>query len=236
MVSSKSKNRRQKIGESDIEVIEHVYRYRLTVPEALACQGFADSPEKAKNLLRRLRSRGYLNSCPLYGTRNYHHLTKVAANIIGKPESAARPLAEQTKLDSFAMLSFCAMREPFQHKLTLDEFKENFPQLFRNGERPNYYVHTSDGKTKLGYIRVDRGGLGRWDRLLNRCRGDISTRSELPEFRRLIDSGGFVFTLITALPQKRQKLEAALDESPFPCPFNIVAIPDLLELVAPLPK
>ena len=232
------KKRRVKIDERGIEILELVHRFRMIVPEALVHQGFVDPGSKngAKNLLRRLRTAGYLKSVPLYGTKSYYHLTRSAAELIGQPESAARSLPEQTKLDSFAMLCFCGMREPYQHKLTLEEFKNNFPQFFRNGERPNYYVDSSSEKKRLGFIRVDRGGFGRWDRLLNRCRGDISTRCNLPEFRELIDSGGFVFTLLTALPQKRERLEAAISEDPFPCQVQVVDVPEILELVAPLPK
>lgn len=230
------KSNRKKLQDGDYDILEHVLRFRMTVSEALLQLSLVDSKEKAKSTLRRLRTNGFLASAPLYGTRSYYHLTKLAANSLGQPNASAKPLAEQTKLDAFAMLSFCTTTTPVQQKLTLDEFKENFPELFRNGERPNYYIDTQGESTKLGYIRVDRGGYGRWDRLIARCRGDIQVRCDLPAFRELIDSDGFVFTIITALPQKRERIEDALEEESLPCDIRVVAIPEMLELVAPMPR
>lgn len=237
MVNPSRDQSRVRLEERDIEILEHVFRYRMTVIEALENLGFFadDTPHAAKNVLRRLKSGGFLNSAPLYGNRRYYYLTSVAAHAIGYSEAVARPLPEQTKTDAFGMLAFCCLRDTHQEKLTLDEFRSSFPKLFRNGERPNYYLDTEGETKRLGFVRIDRGGMGRWDRLIARCRDDVAKRCDLPDFRRLIDGGAFVFTLLTALPQKAERLADAFSEDGFPCEIQVFSLPELLELVAPVP-
>ncbi len=231
------KHQRIRLEERDLAILTHVFRYRMTVVDALTRLSFFNdqTPHAAKNVLRRLRHGGYLNSAPLFGTRRYYYLTPAAAHAIGETESVARVLPEQTKIDAFGMLTYCCCREPQQDKLTLAEFQHSFSDLFRKGERPNYYVDTTDARKRLGFIRVDRGGYGRWDRLIHRCRDDIAKRCDLPAFRSLINQGGFVFTLLTSLPQKAARIEETIREEGFPCEFRVVAIPEMLELVAPAP-
>lgn len=228
---------RIRLEERDLAILEHVFRYRMTVVDALVKLDFFDekTPHAAKNVLRRLRHGGYLNSAPLFGTRRYYYPTPAAAHAIGQTEAIARPLPEQTKIDAFGMLIYCCCRLPQQEKLTLGEFQDGFSDLFRQGERPNYYIDTADETKRLGFIRVDRGGFGRWDRLINRCRDDIAKRCDLPAFRALINRGGFVFTLLTSLPQKAERIEEAVGDQGFPCKFRVVSIPEMLELVAPSP-
>lgn len=233
------RRRRQRIRleERDLAILEHVFRYRMTVVDVLVKLEFFDgnTPHAAKNVLRRLRHGGFLNSAPLHGTRRYYYLTPAAAHVLGVSEAVARALPEQTKVDAFGMLLYCCGREPQQEKLTLDEFQTGFAGLFRQGERPNYYIDSTGERKRLGFLRVDRGGFGRWDRLIHRCRDDIAKRCDLPEFRELIHRGGFVFTLVTSLPQKSDRIEEAVREQGFPCDFRVVPIPELLELVAPVP-
>lgn len=228
---------RIRLEERDLAILEHVFRYRMTVVDALVKLDFFDekSPYAAKNVLRRLRNGGYLNSAPLFGTRRYYYLTPAAVHVIGQSEAIARPLPEQTKIDAFGILVYCCCRLPQQEKLTLAEFQNGFSNLFRRGERPNYYIDSTEEIRRLGFIRVDRGGFGRWDRLINRCRDDVAKRCDLPAFRALIDQGGFVFTLLTSLPQKAERIVEAVCDQGFPCEFRVEAIPEMLELVAPAP-
>ncbi len=227
-----------RLEERDFDILRHVGRYKLTVVEALERMPFFDqgSPHAAKEALRRLRNGGYLKSETLYRTRRYYHLTRAAANVLDEHPSLANPLTEEPKVRAFAMLSYCCLCEPTQEKLTLAEFRSHFPTLYRDGERPSYYVDTHAARKRLGYLRVDHGGFGRWDRVIGKLRDDIAKRCDLPDFRELIVNRGFVITILTALDRKAERIREAIEEADLPCDVQVFVVPGLLELIAPAPS
>jgi len=85
------KHQRIRLEERDLAILTHVFRYRMTVVDALTRLSFFNdqTPHAAKNVLRRLRHGGYLNSAPLFGTRRYYYLTPAAAHAIGETEAVA---------------------------------------------------------------------------------------------------------------------------------------------------
>lgn len=234
----KRKKKQIRLEERDFDILRHVARYRLSVLEALERMPFFSdcTPHAAKEAVRRLRNAGYLASAPLYRNRRYYHLTRTAANLLDEHPSVAQPLNDEPKTRAFAILSFCCLSEPRHERLTIDEFRANFPTLYREGERPNYYIDTVGDSKRLGYLRVDHGGFGRWDRLIGKLRGDIQKRSDLPDFRQLISARQFVITVLTALEPKRRRIEEALSEADFACDVQVQVVPGLLNLVAPLPE
>jgi len=230
------KKKKITLEERDFEILKHVSRYRMTVLEALEQMPFfsGDKPHAAKEAVRRLRSGGYLKSASLYRNRRYYHLTRAAANVLDEPPTASRPLTEEPKARAYAMLAFCV--EHGLEKLTLSEFRSYFSKLYREGERPNYYVDSRSDINRLGFMRVDHGGFGRWDRLIGKLKGDIQKRCDLPDFRELISDGRFIITVLTALERKQDRIYDALLESPLPCVIEVHVVPGLLELIAPAPE
>ena len=75
----------------------------------------------------------------------------------------------------------------------------------------NYYVDTSGPQPRLGFIRVDAGGRGRWDRVLAKCRDDLQVHQRMLASAQFIDRQAFEITLITTLPKK-------LSDWPMPSP------------------
>ena len=99
----------------------------------------------------------------------------------------------------------------------------------------NYYVDMSQSQPRLGFVRVDAGGRGRWDRVLAKCRNDLDTHSADAGFRNFIDRQAFEITLITALPQKARRLADSLSsmhDSGIRM-IRVLAMPELLNLIAP---
>ena len=230
-----------KLEERDRFILEHVARYRMTVPQALSeLTFFEDSgPHAVKNVLKRLcRSGGYLSSAPLYRNRSYYHLTKRAVRVLGEHDSLAKPLPDEPKTRAYAVLSFCCLQGRGFERLTKDEFEQHFPELYQNQQRREYYIDTAGDRPRLGFLRVDYGGRGRWDRLIAKCREDVVKRCDKPAFRKLIDAGDFVITVLTALEKKAERLRQAVAEieAQLPVPIQVAVIPDLLELIAPPPQ
>lgn len=243
--------RNTQLQERDLDVLQHVRRYKMTVLRALERQPFfaGCGPYAVENVVRRLREGGWLKSEWLYdgyvqtGGRTpqpnryrYYHLTAKAANLLGEHPSSARPLKDEPKCRAYAVLAFCCFGEPQREKLTPHEYREMFPELDRKGERINYYIDAQGPQKRLGYIRVDYGGYGRWDRLIASCQDDIRKRCDNRAFRQLVLEGGFVICVITALEQKAARLRAALEDARLPAEIKVHVVPDLLEMIAPGPR
>lgn len=226
------------LEQRDLELLEHVRRYRITVPEAVSTlpSFVATGKHAAKNVLRRLSGSGrYLKSAPLYRTRRYYHLTPKGARLLGEHESLGKPLTPDPLIRAYAILAFCKLQGRSHERLTPAEFEGHFPELVRRGQRTEYYIDSDESGHRLSYIRVDYGGQGRWDRLIARLRKDISKRCEAEAFRKLILSGEFSLTVLTALPQKAERLRQAVAglEDPLPVPVRVELVPELLEMIAP---
>lgn len=243
--------RKTVLQERDLDILQHVCRYKMTVARALQRQPFfaEAGPHALGNVIRRLREGGWLQSAWLYDgitspAENstlaprycYYHLTPAAAALLGEHPSIAQPLKDEPKIRAYAILAFCCFGDVQREKLTPQEYRDMFPELQRPGERTNYYIDTEGPRKRLGYIRVDYGGRGRWDRLISSCRDDVRKRCDKRAFREIILQGGFVITIITALEQKANRLQAALQEQQFPVDVRIHVVPELLELIAPGPR
>ena len=148
------------------------------------------------------------------------------------------PLSELAKIHNYAMLAFCLLTDAHRERLTSAELQRHFPALHRPGLPMSYYIDTTSGQPRLGFIRVDTGGHGRWDRVLAACRHDLETHWGHPGFQPFIRRQLFEITLITALPQKAQRLRDGLTSGDDwrASVIRIVAMPELLNLIAPPPS
>ena len=101
----------------------------------------------------------------------------------------------------------------------------------------NYYTDTTGQVPRLGFLRVDTGGHGRWDRILAKCRDDLQEHALDAGFAPFIRQGMFEITLITTLPQKAQRIQhtvADWDEAARSL-IRVAVVPELLNLIAPPP-
>ena len=216
-------------------ILEHVARHRLTVFEAvrrLPLTGMLPRKE-LKRQLQRLCREGQLGRASLYRHRTYYHLA--AAN---DSDMATGPLAETAKVRSYAMLAFCCLGRAKRLKLSGEELEQHYPGLHEQGRPLNYYVTASGSQPSLGFLRVDCGGRGRWDRVLAKCRDDVERHRVNPHVRPLIEQGLFEITVITALPQKAERLARAMagwSGTPTGC-VRLCVLPELLNLIAPPPE
>jgi hypothetical protein len=222
-------------------VLEHVGRYRMSVPPAIACLMNVKhlGRKRLRTLLAQMCGDGELARAPLYGNRPYYYLPEQAAADEQHPQRSHRagPLSEPAKIHNYAILAYCCLHTSGRQRLTAAEVAQHFPQIARPRLPLNYYVDTAAGRPRLGFIRVDAGGHGRWDRVLARCRADLEAHFVHAGFRPFLQGGQFELALITALPQKAERLRQSIAQwrDAYARLIQVIALPDLLHLVAPLP-
>jgi len=237
-VSNKDRRREQ-------AVLAHVARYRMTVLPAVQ-----QIPElhglgkrRTAKLLGRLCHGGQLGHAPLYHNRRYFYPgprfqcavpDDGQARIGHRPEG---PLSEPSKIRNYAILAHCCLGSALRERLTRADFRRHFPDFYRPGLPMNYYVDTSGPQPRMGVVRVDTGGVGRWDRVLAKCRHDLEAHFMHAAFRQLLQHGLFEMVVVTAMPQKARRLAESIQswrDPRAPC-IRVSAMPELVNLIAPPP-
>ena len=223
------------------DVVEQIMRYRMTTLEAVSTLPSARrlGRRRIAGQLRQMCDRGRIAAASLFHQRRYFYLPcDENVDLSNGSQQKHGPLSEEAKIRNYAMLAFCCHAKTNRHRLTAAELTRFLPDIERFGTALNYYLDNSASRPRLGYIRVDTGGRGRWDRILAKLRSDVRLHSSREEVRRLIDQDAFEVTLITARPQKGKRLADELNrvsESQL-ARVHIAVVPELLHLIAPLPQ
>jgi len=244
------------LTSDDRSVLQHVARYRLTTPEILAPTGLLPNTERrtAERVLKRLAQEEWLVASDLIPEapapeRTCYQLTPRAAEQIGQTAEFAAPLARETRIECWAIATFCCGGDVFRQLFTKQEFQQKFQQLWFPGQPVRYYLEPDPtGPARLAFLKVDADGAGRWDRLIDSCarflrqRTDFDhvaaeQRPQVAAFRQLVQKDQFQFTVLTALPEKQRAIElelerriAAGDSVP---PLKVHVVSGLFELLFP---
>ncbi len=244
------------LRDDETAVLEHVLRYRLTTAQILASAGVLESSSKdaAKRMLGRLQTEALLQTSPLvlgHDDPAYYHLTEKAALALGKEPTVAAPLKHDMRIESFATAIFCCCGDRPRELFTTDEFKTRFADLWFPGQPIRYYLEQGDDKTvRLAYIKVDTGGPGRWDRLIDSCARFLKQRTApetvAPAFRKhiaayaeMVRQERLQITVLTALPDKKRAMELEIERRKMSGqavpPIRAYVVPELLEVIHPRP-
>lgn len=219
-------------------VLGHVARYRLSTFAAMSqLSEFSDkSPRQLRRLLRDCRDARLLSSAALHSGMRYWFLTLDGAARCGLDESRSGPLSETAKLRAYAMLLFCCLSASPRCRLTANELKKRFSVLHRPGMPGTYYFDPT-GTGCIGLARIDSGHHGRWDRVVQSVKEDISLHTKLTGFRQLIAAHRFEITVLTVLPVKAERTASVLKSLPEVkhVPVHVVAQPELLPLLCSSP-
>src|SRR5215210_2324181 len=216
-----------KLTDRDGEIIEHVRRYRLTTIQVLKHVLFSEAADLTPvvKVVGRLKLGGWLREARLYDRHKYYLLTSRAARHLGEDEGISKPFKHQGLTNAYGVLWFCAKLGV--NRFTYREFVEQFPTLHERGlQSSTYYIDTSQGRKRLGYIHVD-GGNGA-DRVLSRVNRIVARRYLVNDFRKLIQEGGFVVAVATPSQGKKLAIEEALRQGPTPeVRYRVVAVEEL---------
>jgi DNA-binding PadR family transcriptional regulator len=128
-----------RLNTTDEAVLQHVARYRMTLPHFLAHKHVLDVElGTAHELLDRLRKSGYLICCELTpeapGTVCYQ-LTPKGAQRLGHSEEFARPLTREARIEHFAIQQFFCSGNEFRQVHALLAFGF-FERAVRSNSRP----------------------------------------------------------------------------------------------------
>lgn len=202
-------------------------RFGLLTPialQALRPDLFA-LPRSAGELLTRLSNNRVIKSANLYEGHPFYFRD-------------GEKCSESTKVRSYAMLAVCTANGSQRMRLTRSEFARYFPDVCRPGLPMNYYIDLTTQRPVLGFIRIDRGGHCRWDRIVAKTLDDARKHRLEPAFERFTQRQALEIRIVTALPQKADRIRRALIDHPNPSgiPIQISVLPELINLIAPVTR
>ena len=246
-----------RIKSADLAVLQHVSRYRLTTPRILTSASMPETIDEgaAEAILDELASNRWLAKLPLAPTGclgDYYQLTEKAAAKLGCDPKTAQSLKREGRIACYAVASFCCSQKTFRRLFTKDEFIKAFGELWYPGQPVRYYLEPGETKRpKLAFLKVDDGGQGQWDRLIDSCmrflrqRTDVNRvashyRLQTEAFSQLVNRGRFQISVLTSLPEKQRAIELELErrratEQPCP-PIRSYVVPGLFDVMFPAPS
>lgn len=244
-----------KLTDIDEQVLLHVGRYRLTTPTILAESPASEcrDAETARTLLMDLVSRGWLAHGklvpgPVPGD-DFFHLSRRAAKHLGHDAEFSATPRQEARQELYAVARFCCASKG-RVLFTKSEFQDKFRSLWFPGQPVRYYIEPPrDGTVaRLAFIKVDKDGAGRWDRLIDSCARFLAQRTTLGRvdpkfhthvaaFQKLVQEGKFQITILTALEDKKRSIELELDcrreaGTAVP-PIAVHVVPGFFELIFP---
>lgn len=243
-----------RLKADDRLVLEHVARYRMTTSTILAA-ALDEIEPYAASLLAKLVASGWLvtQSLDLTGAMGKcYHLSERATVKCNVNPLFAKPLAHNARVERFAIATFCCCSDPFRRLFTRDEFIAHFSHLWYSGQPLLYYLESSEvERPKLAFLKVDRGGEGRWDRLIDSCMQFLRQRTEVhrvavhhrPQteaFAQLVARGHFQISVLTSLPEKQRAIDLELERrraTQQACPpIRTYVVPGLFDVMFPAPS
>jgi len=228
------------LSQRELSVLKLTSLYGLIIPEVVArLPGFQDvSANVLHRMMQRLIRWQFITAAWLYAGRRCYFLTAAGQNAISNvhPQRLIddRPLSIETKLRRFAMLSFCCLGRTLRTRTTLPLDDDASTEPDEGPPSSNYYVQ--NGELNIyGFLRVDMGGAGRWDRVVAKCANDARRLKTIPALNKYMAAGAVEITLATALPEKAERLNRAISESPTELPIRIAIIPDMFHILVSQP-
>lgn len=239
------------------DILEHVFRYRLTTPEIVsACSKLAPADvQAAEKLLQELTHSQWLQAGPLSPhdpSKRFYYLTPKAAEALEHDQIVAKEPSRELRIESYAIARFCCCSRPFRELFTKDEFLAKFSSIWYPGQPVRYYLEPArDDEVRLAFLKVDKGGPSRWDRVIESCQRFLAKRTsrsqantqyhpQVDAFRDLVDAGRFQISLLTSLPEKRDAIVQALDlletSGEARPPIRPYVVDGLFEVIHPKPK
>lgn len=242
------------VSQDDLEILQHVSRYRLTTPEILAATGLLSNAEAAlaASELQRLVDDGWLvsrNLTPEWSSDDhiYYQLTPRAAERLGHDPAFAAPLSRDARIECYAIAKFCCCGDRFRWLFTKQEFQQQFESLWFPGQPVRYHLERPyTGPDRLAFLKVDTDGAGRWDRLIDSCSRFLQQRTapkhvavehhkQVLAFAQLVERGLFQFTILVPLAEKQRSIALELERraakgEPVP-PIQTHVVPGLFELL-----
>lgn len=221
-------------------IMLHIDRYGMTTPAAAVGAGVRGMTTEliALKRLEALVRRQHIIKHALAPGNTCYSLSEVARTRLGRnPAMREKPPSPRLLFERFAFLSFCCLSHQKSTKLTHAEMSQRFPDLYRPAMAHHYYVSTDHRHSRLGFLRVDGGNSGRWDRVASKLAQDVHHHLNFDLVRTLLEQDAFEFTVVTPLAEKAISIQEAMMQrrDAFPVPVHCVSMPELVNLIRPSP-
>jgi hypothetical protein len=235
MDMARRRTKNPQLRDRDWEVLEHVARYHLTIPEVLHRLFWEDDDGRSAvtKVTSRLSDHGYLNRHPFVGARSYFTLGPNGTRAFGIPKKRSEALGPQALCQAYGVLAFCCLKDEQRKRLLVREIQEiNSAYLHRGVESGPYYIDVEEGRpAALAYLRVDCGGSA--DHVARKCKEDYEKRQKVPALCQEMEHDRFLIAVVTAqVPgdAKAAEIREALCRQKLPVRLRVESVPDLFEL------
>lgn len=220
-------------GDRDLEILEHVARYRITTPEILQKLFFSDSERNAvTKVTSRLKKYRFLVSHKLYDRNVYYTLGHAGAKAVGISPSKIRPLGGQSLFRELGILLFCCRTEQPRERMKFREFVKEFPTLLVSKRDVYYRDHEPRADkviVRLAIIWVE--GAGAVDHVRRHVVDEIiEPRRVMTDYQQLIRRELFVVAVVTVSKEKQAALKETFSAVPTQVIIRVEAVPELIHL------
>lgn len=179
-----------------------------------------------------------LQSAPLDARRVYYHLTKKGLEWLKRvhnirvSRASARPLRPMAKVTRLAAAEFCtpadrpalSLFRPYQHP---DRFPDLASYVAAGNADPLRQKLLYEHDQSIGFLAIDRG---QDQFVLRKVQPKVMSLSRWSSLRSLMDRKLFVLTVLTPSDSRRGELTDRIQESPPPFAWEVVTLPQLIEL------
>lgn len=169
--------------------------------------------------------------------RNNRHLQLVTAST-GEALVASRSKGRPSDVAIARVIAthhFCHREPTSPQLLSRRDIEAYFPSLFRKGLPAGYYVRQTESQPVLGLLRIDTHAKP-VARILGKSDAIAQRHFRQSEFRQLHRSGQFELTWLIPTAAKKRALEIMMTSfSVSSFALRAFVVPELLELLAPLP-
>ena len=170
-----------KLTGTDMVILRHIARYRLTVGEVVARlpEFFQSTAADIDVRLQRLEDAGFIATTWLYAKRKCFILTPKGANRVRgsvTDRDAQSPLSEATKVRRFAALTFCCLTSIRRQRLTASELAEHVTGVNGSDADTPYYITLDEAPTRRGLF----ARRSRWTRSVGPDLGKVPARCPGP--------------------------------------------------------
>jgi hypothetical protein len=198
--------------EIDIQVLQHIGRYTITLRRVLQVQFFdGGNPQSTLNRLERL---GYIQRVErqLPGNFSYYQLKKKGASIINVSENKAKPKETKGLSQDLAALWFCCMADRQRLRLEATELRSLF-----GAPKGGNVIHAAQAEEDPTVFRLfipePDTSLDRYVTTLKRAAHQACTDEKL---LRWIERGTYQFAVLLTNDGRVEKLAELIRANDFP--------------------
>lgn len=197
-------------AERDKRIIAHLAAYRASLQVAMTRLYFAGKPERATNVLSRLKKNGYIKSHQLASKTRlvYYQLDGRAVREFGISQKRAEPFDDPTLTKHLAIMWWCCVSGEVRYRIEPSEAAKVVGCESLRGE---HAIQASEPMPRL--YRVLYVGNATNKTAMKSLRESIRESLQVPQLTEWIEHGRYTFVLLVdESPKKKYLLDRVKTE------------------------